>query len=337
MIILFRKILALGLSALIICSLAGCKDGDKDTSSDNNSSYDTKVEVVEGKLTEKNAKDFVELCDYKTIKIDWTNSTNDYYYNSALSSYTPDVKEIKNRAVKNGDIANIDFEGFKDGVAFDGGTAQGQDLNIGSGQFIEGFEEGLVGVKPGETVDLNLTFPENYGNSDLAGQPVVFKVKVNYIKEQTYKDADIKAAKESVYSTVVINQMVKDSKIKSVPKDTVDNYIKLYNANYTSYATQSGYKTLEEYVKANGMDMKTYNAQIEESSIMQTKNDIIAFAVVDKEKIELTDKEYKELLTNFAGEGGDTVAVEKQYGKDALRALLATSKAGEFLAKNIKE
>jgi len=96
---------------------------------------------------------------------------------------------ITDRAVENGDVVNLDYEGKKDGVAFEGGTAKGYDLEIGSGLFIPGFEEKLVGVMPGETVDLDLTFPEGYDEPSLAGQPVVFTVTVNGIAESiSYAD-----------------------------------------------------------------------------------------------------------------------------------------------------
>ena len=100
------------------------------------------------------------------------------------------VKIEKNEKVKKGDTANIDYVGKKDGVAFDGGTAQGYQLEIGSGTFIDGFEDGLVGVMPGETVDLNLTFPKEYPSEELAGKKVVFKVKVNEIKQKQSRELD---------------------------------------------------------------------------------------------------------------------------------------------------
>ena len=93
----------------------------------------------------------------------------------ALVAQNPTLVE-KDGEVAHGDITTIDFEGFKDGVAFDGGKAEGHQLEIGSGQFIPGFEDQMIGMKKGETRDLNLTFPEDYGMQDLAGADVVFKV-----------------------------------------------------------------------------------------------------------------------------------------------------------------
>ena len=110
--------------------------------------------------------------------------TDEMVEETAVNAYLNAVTAesgVTDRAVELGDIVNIDYSGKQDGVAFDGGTAAGQSLGIGSGSFIEGFEEGLIGVMPGETVDLNLTFPDPYHNPDMAGAEVVFTVTVNYI------------------------------------------------------------------------------------------------------------------------------------------------------------
>ena len=111
---------------------------------------------------------------------------------NAIVAQNP-ILEEKDGEVAKGDLTTIDFEGFKDGVAFEGGSAKGHKLEIGSNQFIPGFEDQMIGMKQGETRDLNLTFPENYGVSDLAGADVVFKVTVHKI--ETKKDAYMKVLK----------------------------------------------------------------------------------------------------------------------------------------------
>ena len=132
-----------------------------------------------------NLNKFVELADYKNIKVDTTSDECKKVYDSVVAADVEDldlyVQKTEGKVAK-GDTANIDYGGKKDGVAFEGGTAKGHDLEIGSNSFIDGFEEGLIGVEIGSTVDLNLTFPENYQSTDLAGKDVVFTVKVNYVK-----------------------------------------------------------------------------------------------------------------------------------------------------------
>lgn len=133
-------------------------------------------------LQDLDVDQYITLADYRNMTVSAARPAVDdetvtQYINSELL-----VGTITDRAVREGDVTDIDFVGKKDGVAFEGGTAAGFKLTIGSGRFIPGFEDGLVGVMPGETVDLNLTFPETYQqNPDLAGQEVVFTVTVNGI------------------------------------------------------------------------------------------------------------------------------------------------------------
>lgn len=130
-------------------------------------------------------EDYVTLGDYLGVEVAMakpviTDTDVDSYIEYARANNKV-KKEVTGRAVQSGDVANIDYEGKKDGVAFEGGTAEKQDLEIGSHSFIEGFEDGIIGMKAGETKELNLTFPEAYQNADLAGQDVVFTVKLNNI------------------------------------------------------------------------------------------------------------------------------------------------------------
>src|SRR5665648_744326 len=105
--------------------------------------------------------------------------------------------------IENGDIANIDFEGKLDGVAFEGGTSKAYDLNVGAGQFIPGFEEGLIGVETGKTVDVNVTFPKDYASKELAGKPVVFTVKVNSISRPVTPEYNLDFVKANSKFTTI--------------------------------------------------------------------------------------------------------------------------------------
>ncbi len=190
-------------------------------------------------------EDYVELGEYKGIKVD-KNSEEYLTTRDKLIAYDVTTygfyNHKKSGEVKKGDVVNIDYVGKKDGVAFSGGTASGYDLEIGSGTFIPGFEEGLAGKKIGSTVDLDLTFPENYGNSDLAGKDVVFTVTINYVKssepqtpEEFYKFlgfSDVEAYYEMLDSRstkeFLQNKVIESSKILDYPQEDIDflyNYI----------------------------------------------------------------------------------------------------------------
>ena len=147
-------------------------------------------------LNDVDIDSLVKLGEYKGITLDLkkTEVTDEDVENSLNSAYSqnPNMKEVTDRAIESGDTANIDFVGkYADTKEeFQGGTGQGYDLVIGSGSFIDGFEDGLIGVKTGETVDLNLTFPEDYGAADLAGKDVIFTVTVNSIKVADTEPSD---------------------------------------------------------------------------------------------------------------------------------------------------
>jgi len=166
-----KRIMAVVLAAAMTLGLAGC--GKKDPA------Y----------LSGIKAEDYVELCDYSSIPVEEAQpSVSDDYVNMYIQytlSSSAVTEEVTDRDdVESGDIVNIDYTGKIDGKEFDGGSAKGYDLTIGSGSFIDGFEDGLIGKKVGETVDLNLKFPDDYGNTDVAGKDVVFTVKINKISQK---------------------------------------------------------------------------------------------------------------------------------------------------------
>ena len=144
----------------------------------------TAAETTEAEITDKG--EVTKLGQYKGIEVTKEDTTvTDAELDQRIASIlqaNPEITEITDRPAQEGDTVNIDYVGMKDGVAFDGGTAEGYDLELGSGAFIDGFEDGLIGANVGEERSLNLTFPEDYGNADLAGQAVVFYVTVNKIE-----------------------------------------------------------------------------------------------------------------------------------------------------------
>ena len=164
-----RKILFAGLLFTMAVSMSGCGKADGENADS---------------LDDINPDEYVTLGDYKNLEINVDHyevkddevkqyvakDLDNYVDNYDLYDYTTTDKQT----VSTNDIVNIDYEGKKDGVAFSGGTAQGAHLEIGSGRFIDGFEDGLLGANVGDTVELNLTFPEDYGNDELNGQEVVF-------------------------------------------------------------------------------------------------------------------------------------------------------------------
>ena len=174
-----RKWLAAAGLALAVC-VTGCGSG----SGEGNGNVSEKNEIRSYEVEK-----YVTLGSYEGMSVevagDFEVSEEDVisYINDMLTYY-PNYTDTDKQVVEDGDCVDIDYEGKKDGVAFDGGTAEGHVLEIGSDSFIDGFEDGLIGAKVGETRDLNLTFPENYQSAELAGAKVVFTVTVNKIVDK---------------------------------------------------------------------------------------------------------------------------------------------------------
>ncbi|MBQ7934471.1 MAG: FKBP-type peptidyl-prolyl cis-trans isomerase, partial [Lachnospiraceae bacterium] len=269
---------------------------------------------------------------------------------------------ITDRAVVNGDLINLDYAGYKDGEAFGGGTATNQLLGIGTGQFIEGFEEGLVGVKPGETVDLELKFPEKYHSADLAGAEVVFTCTVNFIiptekeiKDETiqsfgiegvtnaqelrsyvtdYMQTDLEEQFESAKSNLVLQEFIAGCTFGELPQDRV-----------AMDAAQTR-ETLEMQANAYGMDVsllvqymygvtdvETFIQEYAESATMQL---LAAQAVANKEGLSISDEELDSLLQEYATAGG-YATVEEYCGdtdKESFREYFMYDKVLKFLVEN---
>lgn len=282
---------------------------------------------------------------------------------SQLLSQNPVVEEITDRAVENGDIVNIDFVGKKDGVAFDGGTAEDYELEIGSNSFIEGFEAGLVGAKTGDSLDLDLTFPENYNNADLAGKPVVFTVTVNSIKKETpaetfddafvarvtkeyktadeYKTAIAEQLKEQKVQNAlnqqkgeVLNKVVGASEFKTLPQDRVD-YQAYYNKYSQQYQASMFGMTLEDLLGMYGTTMDQFEQQCLENAQEYVKQDMVMYAIADKENIEVTEEDLNQIAKDY-----DFETPEAMYGTykeaDVYEAVLFDN-VMEFLLANAKE
>lgn len=304
---------------LTLTLLCGC--GKKDTSSTSTEST-TKV-------------DGVTLATYKNITVDWESKSNSQLLESALSEGESGVNKITDRAVKEGDTANIDYTGYKNGIKFEGGEAKGYDLGIGSGSFIEGFEEGLIGVMPGETKNLNLTFPENYSSADLAGQAVVFKVKVNYIAEKYYTDEQKLTAKQNVFQSALVNHVVENSKVDKLPQTQVATYTEKFRELYTQQATQYGFDTLDAYIEAVGQTKEGFEKILKESAENQVKNEIVIKAIADVENIKVEDSEYNDAVKNYASTYSTT---EEDFisanGEDFIKSIILQEKVGKFLTEN---
>jgi len=341
-----KKLTLLGTMLLLVAMLAGC--GEK------NAKYvhDLKIE------------DYVTLGEYKglavtapAVKVNEEEKALVAHelYNQYI---TKDNYGITDGTVKNGDYVNIDYEGKKDGVAFAGGTAQNQQLGIGTNAFIPGFEAGLVGVKAGQTVDLNLTFPEVYSNAELAGQAVVFTVTVNYIypefKDEIVASFGIEAFKnveeleayaqkyletlaQSNYDYVVEESVLTQfmagcTFLQDTPEGVLSKYRTRLLDSLQAEASYYGIDA-ESYCQMNGTTLTEYL----DTSSKELANVMMAMvALAKQEGLLKTDKDLDAAIQQAATDAGYTDVKEfmGESTRDDYKEQFAFESALEFLIKN---
>lgn len=357
------KLAAILLSASILA--VGCgKSSDTEGSAQTSESTTTTEATTEATAEDVDYSKYVTLGTYKGVQftkstIEVTDEEVEAQIQTTLESNAVKTEISDRDTVAEGDIANIDYEGLLDGVAFEGGTAQAQDLTIGSGQFIDGFEDQLVGVKVGEAVELNVTFPADYASTDLAGKAVVFKVTVNSISTETVPELNdefvqgisdlntVDEYRQSVLETVTQSKeeeaeytkqseiwtAVKDTcEIKEYPQELVDKYTEQISTSYTSYAEQAGV-TIDEFMTSYfGMSIEDYAKEV-------AAEEMIFKLIVKDAGLEVSDEDFTtksaEMATTYGYESAD--ALIAAYGEDQLKESILWEVMMEYLSENAVE
>ncbi|MDD3414399.1 MAG: trigger factor [Lachnospiraceae bacterium] len=348
-----RRLLVLGTATIMALSLIGCGS------------------EKEKALSSINPDKYVTLGDYKglTVSLDSVEVTEEEIQDkidTALKN-NAEKKEITDRPIQKGDIVNIDYVGTKDGKAFEGGTSAegGYELTIGSNSFIEGFEEGLIGSKIGDTVELPLTFPEDYHSEDLKGQDVVFTVSVNSISEETvpqlsdevaakidkecktvaeYKEkvkqdliSSKKQSAQSSLNTKIFELACSNATVKNTPEWLVENKIvsyresaelfaKNYNMEFADFLSAMG-QTEEQFTETS----KTYAATAADQAL-------ITYAIAKAEKLTLTDEELQDAITLYTTNGGYETEekFKEETDMESFEEYLVKNKVLEMLVENAK-
>ena len=263
------------------------------------------------------------------------------------------------RAVKKGDTADIDFEGFDNGVPFEGGKGENFDLEIGSGSFVPGFEDQLIGMKAGEEKDIDITFPENY-TPELAGKPVVFHVKVNEVKtkevpaidDEFAKDVsefdtlkelkadlkkkiteDRKAAAQRAFEDVLMDK-VADGIEAVIPQEMVDLQARNMVENLKQQLASQGI-SYEQYAQFAGGDEKKILDEAMEPAMRQVRMDLAVEAIVKAEGIEATDEEVEAEMKKIADQYGmELESVKKYLRAEDVKEQVVRSKVIKLVADN---
>ena len=366
-----KKLLATLLAVSMVMSLCACNSEKENGAAETTETTETaKAGAVSSK--DYNPDEYVTVGDYSGLEVtvDVVNHTDadvesqfneevEYYVEySDLFTYT----ELDKTTVEDGDIVNIDYVGKKDGVAFDGGTAQGYKLEIGSGSFIEGFESGLIGHEVGETTTLNLTFPENYHSEDLAGAAVTFDVTIHSIMSREMPEVTdaliaqmdlgfdtIAAYKEDIKSylqescddtntternTAVWEAVYAVCEVSNPPQELVDDLAATVKQNAEMYAQYYGV-TLDEFITTYmGQTMEEFEAECQASAADNAKQKLAIAAIAKKAGITLSDEDVKAVAEAEYEEYGYETADEliESVGAGAYYDYILSEKVYEYLA-----
>ncbi len=306
-------VLLAGILAMTIL-LGGC--GANDSSTDLSTSVEDEEEVITA--AQMLASTDYDVTEYVTLPEDYLNQTvslsSDYevtdeevqeYVEAYILSYYPTYVTSDKTIVEEGDTANIDYVGTLDGEAFDGGTAEGYNLSIGSGTFIDGFEDGLIGCEVGTTVDLDLTFPEEYSNEDLAGQDVVFTVTINAIVEETileYDEITDEYVEEnfSSYGMTTVEDLLGD--VESTLEETNEAYKKseIQDLVLENLVAESVIDYPEELLESRLEEELAYYREGAEAYDMEYEDYILTYSGYDS--VEEFEEAVREMLESYLPE-----------------------------------
>lgn len=364
--------LSLAGAALLGALVTGCGNADTDTAestqesvveSENAAEAETEDFGPEAYLSGINVADYVTLGEYTGVEVSVdapvvTDEYLDSYIDYVLQSNMVKT-EVTDRPVEEGDIVNIDYEGKIDGVAFDGGTAQGYDLTIGSGAFIDGFEDGLIGAQSGETLDVNVTFPEDYRGEEVAGKDAVFTVTVNSISVESLPeltdefvqglDVGVNTVEEyrqyaydllmeeeqnthdSNAEVAILEAVMANSELQDPPEDMTNRYYSRMIDNMTYYASMYGYD-LETFLSIQG----TSEDAIRESSVQAGQEIITMQAIAEAEGLSVTDEELDAEIESNAGSLGydDVEEYRASLDVEGYREYMMSEKVLDFLLEN---
>ena len=313
-------------------------------------------------------KPTVSLGDYKdlTVEVEATKEVSDEEVETRLTNSQNNLAElvVKETAAENGDTVVIDFVGSVDGVEFEGGKGSNHSLELGSGQFIPGFEEQLVGTKAGETVDVKVTFPENYQAEDLAGKEALFVTTVNEVKAKELPELDDELAKDideevetldelkakfrkeleeskaeaynDAVETAAIEAAVANAEIKEIPEEMIHEEVHRAMNEFLGGMQQQGISP-EMYFQITGTSKDDLHKQYEADADKRVRTNLVIEAIAAAENFTTSDEEVKAEIEDLAGQYNMPVEqVEKLLPVDMLKHDLAMKKAVEVIATTAK-
>ena len=336
-----KKLTALFIGLALTATVFGC---NKETGSD---------------ITSMNMSKYMTLGDYKGLTVEYdlaevTDEALEEQIKSMLIANSEKIALLEGTA-KNGDLVNINYVGYKDDVPFDGGTANSQNIRIGAGNYIPGFEEAIIGMAPGETKDANMTFPADYHSEELAGQDVVFAITLNYIypeitdevvasmenskygtKEEFMAYAeeivrnDAESSNSSNVTALAFEKILENAEYKNIPDSILQMQREDLEKRYAS-AIEGGGGDLDTVIKY------IYGCSADELVEVYAKQRMAIQAIAKEEGIAVTDEELdarlNEVAENF-GTDPETYLSMNEITREKFRELMISEKVQQFVYEN---
>ena len=330
-----KRFLALAIGAVMAMTVVGCSKGISD-------------DVI-------TIKQYEALEVAKVTPLEVTDEDVEMSIQSTLQTKATRT-EITDRPVQNGDIVTMDYLGKTDGVAFEGGTAEDAELLIGSGQFIDGFEDALIGHSVGETFDINVTFPENY-NEELAGKDAVFTITLHKIHVEVVPELTEELVKELSATATTIEDYKKENReylelsneetakseleqrvwqaliencvIEEYPQDMMDAELAVIEEQFSAVASMYGMEIDELLQQVYGVSAETMAQNL-------IKQELAVMLIAEKEDLVLTLEEYENGLADYAIQYGydDPAEFEEMVGEDEMRSILLQRRVGDWLIEH---
>ena len=338
---------------------------DSEDSKEDSTDTDTKETDSSGEnrlVSVKDVSKYVTIGEYKGLELTRTSQpvTDDDVQAEINYNLEDNGSEVKDGTVENGDTVTINFTGTIDGKEFDGGSAEDYELVVGDGEMIDGFEDGIVGMKSGETKELDLTFPDDYYEESVAGKAVVFKVTLQkftrpaeltdeWVAENTeYKTVDeyraavktqledtaVQTADYELYSDAW-NEVQAASEIKDYPKEDVDAAKKSYQELNEKYVKDAGME-MADFLESQGMSEEDYESECQQYAESKVEQNLIVQGIMDAEGLSIDDEETQKLKDDLIKEYGFASIDEmiETYGEQEVNESLALLRVERFIVDN---
>lgn len=308
-----------------------------------------------------NVEKYITIGEYKGLTLDnAVDAVTDEDVQAQIEQELQDKAEPVSEGAQDGDLVTVNYVGTIDGKTFDGGTANNYDFVVGNGQMFDEFESGVLGMKKGETKEITIDFPSDYGDDTVAGKEVIYKVTVQNVRRASeltdewvakntdyttvdeYRDGvynkleeDAKTSAQEVLKNTAWSTVLENSEVKEYPQDDIDEAAAEFKNNMELYAKQAD-MTLEEFVESQGISQDDFDEQCQQYAQGKVKQNLIVQGIMDAEGLSLDDKESLQIQNDLVEQmgAGDLAELVDTYGQAYVDESVGLLRVEDFIIKN---